>query len=258
MSLGLRSDLLRREGFAHAFFTRRGGVSRPPYDQLNFSTGTGDDPAAVRANWELAADHLGVSAARIYVLKQVHGRSHRTLRGDEAQEELMRTPGDITVSRAADVACAVRTADCPAILLADRRSGAVAACHSGWRGTVRNVAQAGLDALREVAGGSADVIAAIGPHIEDCCFEVGDDVAAELAAASPIGEAVVDRSRPRAHVDLRRIIEAQLRQAGLAPDAIDHVRGCTHCDPARFHSYRRNGKLGGRLMAAIVVRGRSH
>jgi YfiH family protein len=253
MSMGLHSGLLAREGFAHAFFTRAGGVSGPPYDTLNFSTGTGDDPEAVRTNWQRAAEHLGVDASHIYVLKQVHGRSHRVVRARDAQADLMSIPGDITVSRSATVACGVRTADCPAVLLADRRSGAVAAVHSGWRGTVRNAARAGVEALREIAGGSADIIAAIGPHIESCCFEVGDDVAAELAAASALGDAAVDDSRSKPHVTLRGILEEQLHAAGLDRSAIDHVRGCTYCRPELFHSYRRNGTLGGRLLAAIVV-----
>ena len=258
MSMSLHSVLLEREGFAHAFFTRAGGVSQPPYDTLNFSTATGDDPEAVRTNWRRAAEHLGVDPSRIYVLKQVHGRSHRVVRAQDAQPDLVNTPGDITVSRSAGVACGVRTADCPAILLADRKSGAVAAIHSGWRGTVRNAARAGVEALRGIAGGAADIIAAVGPHIESCCFEVGDDVAAELAAASALGDAAIDDSRSKPHVKLRAILAEQLHAAGLDPDAIDHVRGCTYCRPDLFHSYRRNGALGGRLLAAIVVGSPEH
>lgn len=254
MSLGLQSDLLRREGFAHAFFTRRGGVSRPPYDTLNFSTTTGDDPAAVRDNWRRAAGDLAVAMDRIFVLQQVHGRDHRVVAEHDRPADLSQTVGDITVSRTVGVACAVRTADCPAILLGDRRSGAVAAVHSGWRGTVRNAAGAGVDALRGVAATPPDIVAAIGPHIERCCFEVGEDVAAELAEATSLGQAVVDRTGSKPHVALRRILHQQLLEAGVPPSAIDHVPGCTCCQPDLFHSYRRNGKQGGRMLAAIVVR----
>jgi len=244
--------LLDRAGFSHAFFTRAGGVSQPPWDTLNFAAATGDDPAAVRENFARAATLLGVPTTRLYVVSQVHGVAAQVLTGDEDREAALRTIGDITLSRAPGVACGVRTADCVPILIADRTSGAVAAVHSGWKGTVANAAAAGLHALRALLGDRGDLLAAIGPHLEACCFEVGPDVAAELAACSPLGAAaVIPGTRP--HVDLRRIVRAQLEAEGIDPAAIDDVRGCTVGDSERFHSYRRDGKVGGRLLSAIVV-----
>jgi len=254
MPLGLHSPLLERAGFRHAFFGRQGGVSEPPWNSLNFSLASGDDPRAVRTNLERAAAHLGVAAERIYFLCQVHGSDHRVVDGGQPPAEVQRWEGDIALSRTPELACGVRTADCAAVLLADRRSGAVAAIHSGWRSTVQSVVSAGLAALGELSGGPLEPVAAIGPHIEACCFEVGEDVAARLAAASPAGEAVVDRRPAKPHVDLRRIIAAQLEQSGVPAEAIDHVRGCTVCQPERFHSYRRDGQRGGRMLAAIVTR----
>jgi copper oxidase (laccase) domain-containing protein len=109
---------------------------------------------------------------------------------------------------------------------------------------------AGLKALREAIGGPGDLVAAVGPHIEQCCFEVGEDVAEQIAAATPEGDAIVDRSYEKPHVDLRRVIDRQLRDAEVAE--LDHVAGCTMCDPVRFHSYRRDGAVSGRMLAAIV------
>ena len=248
----LASPLLEQAGFSHAFFTRAGGVSRPPWDSLNFAAGTGDDPAAVRENLDRAARILGVPVARLYFLSQVHGVAAQVVAGDEDRDEVLRSVGDILVSRAPGVGCGVRTADCVPILIADRASGAVAAIHSGWKGTVANAAAAGVRAVRDLVGSRGDLLAAIGPHIEACCFEVGAAVAAELAACSPVGEAaVILGDKPR--VDLRRIVRAQLEAEGLAAPAIDDVRGCTVSDKDRFHSYRRDGKVGGRLLSAIVV-----
>lgn len=251
--LALRSELLGSAGFSHAFFTREGGISAPPFDTLSFAVSVGDDPAAVRENFARAAGHLGVAIDRVYVLSQVHGTAHVELLGDEDRDLVVRAEGDITVSRAHGVACGVRSADCVPVLVADRASGAVAAIHSGWRGTVANATRAGVAALRIVAGGAGDLVAAIGPHIEACCFEVGADVAAELARCSSAGDAaVIAGARPR--VDLRRIVRAQLIAEGLGPDAIDDVRGCTVCDRRRFHSFRRDGKRSGRMLSAIVAR----
>jgi YfiH family protein len=198
---------------------------------------------------------LGVAPERVYFLSQVHGTAYRVLSGDENWDDVVRSIGDITLSRSPDLAAGVRTADCAPVLVADRKSGAVAAIHSGWRGTVANVVRAGIAALRELTGRTGDLCAAIGPHIERCCFEVGPDVADELARASAAGQsAVVEGARPR--VDLRRILRAQLEAEGLGPDAIDDVPGCTVCARApRFHSFRRDGKQSGRMLSAIVARG---
>ena len=76
-----------------------------------------------------------------------------------------------------------------------------------------------------------------------------------LSRCSSRGEQAVDRSRQKAYVDLRAILDAQLGEAGVAPESIEHVRGCTVCDRDRFFSFRRDGKASGRLLSAIVTRG---
>ncbi len=252
MTLGLRSPLLEGAGFRHAFFGRQGGVSPPPWDTLNFSTASGDVVSAVGTNLQRAAAEIGVSAEHIYYLSQVHGCDHRVLLGQEDREALLFEEGDITLSSVPWVGCGVRAADCPAVLVADRVTGSVAAIHSGWRGTVAGVAAAGVAALRALINGPGDLIAAVGPHIERCCFEVGADVAAQLAAASDCGAAAVVHGFPKPHVDLRQVIEAQLRSVGVRD--VDHVAGCTMCDAERFHSYRRDGPRSGRMLGVIVAR----
>jgi hypothetical protein len=254
--VALQSLLFRQAAFSHAFFTRRGGISRPPWNSLNFAASTGDDPEAVRENLLRAARMLGVPVDNLYFLSQVHGVAAVVLQGHEDRAEVLKRVGDITLSRMPGVACAVRSADCVPVLLADRRSGAVAAVHSGWRGTVQGAVLAGVAALRELVTGEVDLIAAVGPHIKRCCFEVGEDVAAELARASSAGErAVHQASGGKARVDLRLVVHAQLTAAGIASDSIDDVAGCTVCDKDQYFSYRRDGQRSGRLLSAVVVRG---
>ena len=249
----LQSSSLSREGFRHAFFTRRGGSSKTPYDSLHFGS-TGHDPGALAANVHAAAGALGVLVEHLYVVTQVHGRDATALRGDESREEVLSRKADVVLSRAGGVACGVKVADCVPVLVADRESGAVAAIHSGWQGTVANVVEAGITALRREAGQRGQLLAAIGPHIELCCFEVGDDVADKLATCVPTTD-VIDRSRgPRPYVDLRKIVRAQLLALGLENESIDDVSGCTKCDAERFFSFRRDGEASGRLLSAIVVR----
>ena len=253
--VALTSALLDREGFRHGFFTRLGGVSPAPWDTLNFAVSTGDDRSRVEANFALAARWLDVDGGKLHCLSQVHGTAHRVLDGTEAREDVLREEGDITVSRAPGVGCGIRTADCVPILLACRASGAVAAIHSGWKGTVLDAAKAGVVALRALAGERADIIAAVGPHIERCCFEVGQDVAAELFASSTAGQTVLAAVEgSKSHIDLRVIVRAQLEAAGIARASIDDVHGCTVCDGRRFFSYRRDRESSGRMLSAIATR----
>lgn len=248
------SALLQGAGFKHAFFGRLGGVSKFPLDSLNVAAlVTGDDPLAVQENVQRCANVLGVGLEKLYLLSQIHGTNAVVLDGTEDRDEVILRRADIAASSAPGVACGVRSADCVSILLADRSSGAVTAVHSGWVGTVANVVSVGVDVLRRIAP-FADIIAAIGPHIEQCCFEVGDDVAERLANASILGTSVVDRSRDKPHVNLRRIIRAQLTSAGVDDACIDDVYGCTVCNVERYFSYRRDANKSGRMLAAIVTR----
>jgi YfiH family protein len=244
----LESALLRRAGFRHAFFTRHGGVSTGAYQSLSFSIAAGDSADNVRQNLERAGAALEVDGKRIHFLSQVHGRVARTLDGSETQSALINLEGDALLSRAPGLACGVRSADCVPVLLADRRSGAVAAAHAGWRGAVQGVVSASIEALRALVP-DPDLIAAIGPHISLEAFEVAETIL--QASHDPH---IVDLTREKPHVDLRRMLRAELRWQGLDDAAIDDVWGCTVLEPARFFSFRRGGKASGRHLSAIVPR----
>jgi polyphenol oxidase len=248
----LESVLLRDAGFRHAFFTRNGGVSAGAYASLSFSVAAGDSVTNVRQNLERAGTELGVNPESIHFLSQVHGRTTRVLVGGEKQTNVIELEGDALISEAANLACAVRSADCVPVLLADRRGGAVGAAHAGWRGAAQGVVTSAVQALRDLTP-DADLIAAIGPHISQVAFEVSPDTAEAILAASH-DPGIVDRSREKPHVDLRRMLRAELRSLGLADSAIDDVWGCTVSEPTRFFSFRRDGKHSGRHLSAIVPR----
>ncbi len=246
------SNLLEKEGFRHGFFLRRGGVSSGVFSSLNFTTTTGDSPDNVRRNLEIAGAEIGVAPEKIYYLSQVHGTESLIVDGQEVAERVLENEGDIVLTRAPGVAAAIRTADCVPVLIACRKTGWVAACHSGWQGCVRGAAPATVDVLRRA--GAEDLIASIGPHISSRAFEVDEDVAQQLVDASP-DRNIVDRGYEKPHVDLRRMVRAQLAASGLSHQSIDDVDGCTVLDEADFFSFRRDGNPSGRMLSAIVGRG---
>ncbi len=155
-------------------------------------------------------------------------------------------PGDALTTGRRGLALAVVTADCVPVLVADPADrGRIAAVHAGWRGLARRILPAVLD--RFAAGGGA-LVAWIGPAIGACCYEVSDEVAAEVAAASS-GEIVRPGSRGRPHLDLVAAARIQLRERGVAD--VRQVEGCTRCAADRLWSYRRDGAMAGRNVAVI-------
>jgi polyphenol oxidase len=248
----LKSELLSRAGFRHAFFLRGGGVSTGPYESLNFSVAVGDSAENVRKNLARAAEVLGVSASRIYFLSQVHGTVTCSVDGTEPRERVLEREGDAVLSAAGDLACGVRSADCVPVLVGDRRSGAAVAIHAGWRGVVRGAVESGVSELLRFSGFGAELVAAIGPHIREEAFEVSEDVASELAAASPVPAVTAPPAGGKPHVSLARIVTAKLVALGVAEADIDDVGGCTVREPDRCFSFRRDGKIGGRHLSAIV------
>lgn len=253
----LISPLLAGCGFSHGFFTRRGGFSARPFDSLNFSVSVGDTAESVQRNMQVAAEHLGVTPGAIYFLAQVHGNECVSVHGTERQADVWQLEADAlcgapSKGSALDpsrYAVAVRTADCVPILIGCRNSRITAACHAGWRGCVSGVVLATVARLRDL--GASHLVAAIGPHISMQAFEVSAEVAHALAAASPDAD-IVDWSGARPHVDLRKMVRSQLRQAGLPDEDIEDVHGCTLTDGELFYSHRRDGKNSGRHLSAIV------
>lgn len=247
----LHSTLLADAGFRHAFFTREGGVSVGAFASLNFSVTVGDEPSAVEQNLRRAAEALSVQRERLYFPSQVHEAEVVELLGDESVSDVLQRNADAVVSGAPDLACAVRIADCVPVLMADPLTGRVAAAHAGWRGLVRSVI---AETARVLGGNPGGWIAAIGPHITQPAFEVSEDVAMEIEAVCPGADCVLRRPNLKPHVSLSRVARWQLEHLGVQPERIEVVAGCTHSEPERFYSFRRDGKASGRHLAAIVPR----
>jgi YfiH family protein len=248
----LRSELLGSAGFTHAFFTRQGGVSSGSYRSLNVSPAVGDRAEHVVENRRRAALTLGLTDEQVYVPRQVHDDAVIVVDGSESTSEIEARAGDAVVSDGPRLACAVRTADCVPLLMADRETRRVAAIHAGWRGVVKGVARATIEAFLTRGSRPEHLIVAIGPHISLAAFEVGPDVARELEAASDAVHGVVTDQGVKPHVDLTKILSAQLIALGVAREAVDVLPACTFNDPERFFSYRRDGRESGRQLSAIV------
>jgi YfiH family protein len=185
-------------------------------------------------------------AGRLQLLKQVHGCRVRGAPWEGRPE------ADAAVADEPGVILGIETADCQPVLLVDPVARRVAAAHAGWRGTVAGVSREAVLAL--VARGSTprDIVAALGPSIGACCYEVGP----ELQDAFGTDGAAFFRPGPRGkpHLDVRAANVRQLEEAGIAPGQIHHVADCTMCRADLYHSYRREGKGAGRMISYVGFR----
>jgi YfiH family protein len=217
---------------AHALFTtRRGGSSTGAYASLNLGGSTDDDPDAVKRNRALLQAEVG---ARLALVRQVHGAHVRRITTD-ADEPPGLPQADGQATGLAGVAPAVLVADCLPIAVAGH--DAVAILHAGWRGLAAGVVAAGV---RQVValGGQPPLIAAIGPGVGACCYEVGAEVRHAFSALPDS----VHRGR---HLDLKAIARHQLVAAGVAE--VHDVELCTICSgPSLFYSHRRDRGVTGR------------
>jgi len=244
-----------RGRLVHGFTTRIGGVSEGPFASLNMTDKRGDDPRAVAANRAAVAAWAGCSGIPVRQAVQVHGAAVVSAAAvAQAEAHAQRLEADAVWGPCEPgVVVGVITADCVPVLLVDRGFTVVAAVHAGWRGVVSGVIGATVEALREHAGVAASqLVAAIGPCIEQAAFEVGPEVAERF---DPAYVRVGPRGRP--HVDLVGAARRELCALGLANEAIERVGGCTFAHPDRYFSYRRDGRGGaaptGQQLAFIGV-----
>lgn len=210
---------------------------------------------------------LGVSVgvARVVMVHQVHQAHVVVVREGEPTPE-GRPEGDVLISNHPDVAIAVRAADCVPILIADRSSGAVGAVHAGWRGTAARAVMAAVVGLRDEFGADPHtMVAAIGPSIGRCCYEVGSELVDAFAAGGH-ERYLIDRwfvapppargSRERAplHLDVAGANRDQLMLAGVPEENI-HLSGlCTAMNLDVLSSFRVEKERAGRIAAVIVAR----
>jgi purine-nucleoside/S-methyl-5'-thioadenosine phosphorylase / adenosine deaminase len=249
------------EPFASHVFTTR-----------HWALGSRGLPADEGAAWAEVAAAIEVDARRLRRLHQVHGNDVVLASSDS------RVPAaDILVAGDSTYGVAVQAADCVALLLADPRTGAVAAAHAGWRGLAAGVPDVAVGAMSQRCGSRpGDLIAALGPSIGACCYEVGRDVREAFAAgfsaadlARWFGDAPRDlagnppmpglaRGRRSGHwfFDGWASARDQLERAGVRATRIFSADVCTASHPGAWCSYRRDGAPAGRMAAAIRSRPR--
>lgn len=227
---------------AHFAFTDRwGGVSAAPYEELNLGGAVGDDPGAVGANRERAATSLGLDPGDVVWMNQVHGTDVAVVDGPWGDAPVPEVDAIVTTRRG--LALAVLTADCVPVLLADPVAGIAAAAHAGRPGMIAGVVPAAVAAMTRLGADPARIVARTGPTVCGRCYEVPEEMRADVAAVEPAAHAETSWGTPA--VDVAAGVHAQLTRLGVRDRERSPV--CTRESPDHF-SYRRDrttGRLAG-------------
>ena len=258
----------------HGFSTSQGGVSSLRGKKvLNLGFTEWDSRANVQENRRLFQSAIGAGDLSLVVLKQFH--SDVICDFDALPREACN--GDASISAAPNLLLGIQTADCVPILLVDPKNRAIAAVHAGWRGTLRRIVGKTIGRMEMQFGTRpGNLLAAVGPAIGGCCYEVGTEVAAAFLSQFAEAQEWFDELRtgdepnplqwlnqfPPGHqpppknvrLDLRKANSAQLIAAGVSPQNIFTSELCTACGTDLLFSYRKAGKESGRMMAAIGIR----
>lgn len=242
--------------YVHGFTTRFGGVSRGIYGELNLGEHRGDSEEAVRENYRLLSEAMGLKS--LCFTRQVHGNTVRRVTASDRHELFSPIPyeADGLITSDPDCSLVIFTADCIPILLADTVKGAVGAVHAGWRGTVADIAGEGVRSMvREFGSDPGDITAAIGPGIDKCCFETGSEVPEAVRAVLDNGEDFIfpGAASGKFMVDLKGVNRMLLIKAGVPAENISVSEECTKCLNKKYWSHRFTGGSRGSQASIITL-----
>lgn len=227
MTASLRSSLLLEAGFDHGFGTRRTEPDEYPKDMITLKQVHGERIIALRREGRREEGGGRRTAATFDILRR-----------DLPETPFRFEEGDALITDIPGTAIGIRTADCLPVLIGDALSGAAAAVHCGWRSLSLGLAGKTAVALLEGTGSrAADLVAALGPSIGRCCYEVGEEVRDRFRETGCCDKAFEGSARGL-FLDLKTATRVQLQSAGLSADAIDVIGGCTSCEEENYWSWR--------------------
>ena len=236
---------------AHGFSTRYGGVSALEYtDSMNLAYCRGDDDFTVFTNRRIFAANAGFDPGGLVIGEQTH--SDNVAVADGSKRYFANTDG--FVSKTPGVFAAAKTADCQPILFADPVNRVVGVCHAGWRGTMKKIAAKTVFEMIKTGAEADNIVAALGPCIKPCCFEVKEDFVAEFEQNAPELLRFITKENGVYHADISGMNRAVLLSAGVLDKNIHICKECTCHNADKYFSHRRQGISRGTMMSVIGIK----
>ena len=256
----LKSTVLKSN---HAFSTRIGGISELEHTKgMNLAFNLGDDNEVVLENLNIFANAIGIDDKKVISVPQIHSNIVRVVKSDDAgagyyKKHDFSCDGYATDEK--DLPIGIKTADCVPILLEARGDNgeviAVCAVHAGWRGTADRIAEEGVNKLCLLGARKENIYVAIGPCIDECCYEVGNDFAEQIEiklGQSYKNKFVTSNDNGKLFANLKEMNLEILFSCGVTKENIDISPYCTCCTPELFYSHRRQKGIRGSHLSVIV------
>lgn len=252
---------LDRAGAINAFSTRLGGVSSGNAASMNFSFQLDQSDKAVQENYKIFSSAVGFNPDKIIVAKQTHTDNIRIVTAEDFGKGVTRERDydniDGLVTNIKGAVLCTHYADCTPLLFFDPKKGVAATAHAGWRGTVLEIGAKTVYLMRDTFGcDPADIIAAIGPNISKCCYEVDTPVIEEINKIPYLDLPLCYTAKGdgKYMLDLKETNRQILIFAGIKPENIDIADLCTSCNSEIFHSHRKTCGKRGVLGAFIGIK----
>ncbi|WP_088547412.1 peptidoglycan editing factor PgeF [Paenibacillus aquistagni] len=261
-ALELKHWMKKIPNLSAGFTTRIGGASKPPYDCMNMALHVADEQEAVVHNRKQLSQAVGFPFESYTCAEQVHGKQVHIVTASEAgkgrleREDAIQN-ADALVTNEEGLLLQSYYADCVPLLFVDPVRKVIGLAHAGWKGTVLGIAVETVQCMKErFDSDPKDILAAIGPSIGSCCYEVDERVinpVKELLAGMEIEDKGILKaaSQGRAMLDLREINRQLLIKAGILTSHIECTTWCTSCHSDLFFSHRRDGGKTGRMASWI-------
>ncbi len=237
--------------------SRKGGLSSGRYASFNLGYTAGEKKEVVQKNRQILADTIGIARENIITVRQSHSNEIRMVGPEDKASGPEASPADAMITDIPGKCLTIVVADCVPILLYDPARKVIAAVHAGWRGTVKKITAEAVRVMKEKLGcASGNIIAAIGPSIGPCCYEIGQDVIEMVARELGSRESLLIEGDKvaLARFDLWEANRRQLIEAGVKYENIENPQICTSDNTEHFYSYRKEKDGTGRFMAGIMLR----
>ena len=240
-------------GIKNCFTTKCGGMSKGKIEGLNLGFRVFDNKDDVLSNYRLVAEDLGFEFGNMVASKQQHTDNIKIITKTDAGKGVTKTSDisdtDGLVTGEKNIPLVVFSADCFPVLLADKEKKAVAAVHSGWKGTLLDISGKTVEVMKQKFDVRPEnIVAAVGAGIGACCFETKEDV------ASKFDKKYIDRENNGSYyIDLNRMIKDSLLKRGVLEENVFLSKRCTVCENDLFYSYRSHGDKTGRMGAIISL-----
>ena len=246
---------LEAAGVTHGFSTRIGGVSKGIFESMNLSYNRGDDKEAVDENYRRMGNAIGFTPDQLVFSNQIHDTQIKIVSKEDCTKVMTGMDGLMTDETG--ICLVTSYADCVPLFFYDPVNKVIASSHSGWRGTVGRIGKKTVEMMEERFGSKPeDIIAAIGPSICQSCYEISEEVAVQFEeefTKEQYEDFMIDKGNGKYQLDLWKVNEYILMEAGIRKDHLDVTDLCTCCNEKVLFSHRASKGKRGNLAGFIML-----